>query len=92
MDAVPQAINVMDPNGKVFYANKGVLDYTGLSIEDVKAEDFRARIFIPTIFRTSRLSEKDSWPQASLSRSNNEPDARNRTISLVPDPVQPAAR
>ena len=50
-DAVPQAINVMDPKGKVLYANKGVLEYTGLSAEDVKAEDFRARIFHPDDFR-----------------------------------------
>jgi formate hydrogenlyase transcriptional activator len=50
-DAVPQAINVMDPEGKVLYANKGVLEYTGLSAEDVKAEDFRARIFHPDDFR-----------------------------------------
>jgi formate hydrogenlyase transcriptional activator len=50
-DAVPQAINVMDPKGKVLYANKGLLEYTGLSAEDVKAEDFRARIFHPDDFR-----------------------------------------
>ena len=50
-DAVPQAINVMDPKGKVLYANKGVLEYTGLSAEDVKAEDFRARIIHPDDFR-----------------------------------------
>ena len=50
-DAVPQAINVMDPKGKVLYANKGVLEYTGLSGEDVKAEDFRARFIHPDDFR-----------------------------------------
>ena len=45
VDAVPQAINVMDPKGRVLYSNKGVLEYTGLTAEDVKTEDFRARIF-----------------------------------------------
>ena len=58
VDAVPQAINVMDPNGKVFYANKGVLDYTGLSIEDVKAEDFRARIFHPDDFQNIKVERE----------------------------------
>jgi formate hydrogenlyase transcriptional activator len=58
VDAVPQAINVMDPNGKVLYANKGVLDYTGLSIEDVKAEDFRARIFHPDDFQNIKVERE----------------------------------
>jgi formate hydrogenlyase transcriptional activator len=58
VDAVPQAINVMDPNGKVFYANKGVLDYTGLSIEDVKAEDFRERIFHPDDFQNIKVERE----------------------------------
>jgi formate hydrogenlyase transcriptional activator len=48
----------MDPNGKVFYANKGVLDYTGLSIEDVKAEDFRARIFHPDDFQNIKVERE----------------------------------
>ena len=36
------------------YANKGVLEYTGLSAEDVKAEDFRARIIHPDDFRNTK--------------------------------------
>jgi formate hydrogenlyase transcriptional activator len=31
----------------MLYANEGVLDYTGFSLEDVKADDFRARLFHP---------------------------------------------
>jgi formate hydrogenlyase transcriptional activator len=58
VDAVPHAINVMDPNGKVLYANKGVLDYTGLSIEDVKAEDFRARIFHADDFQNIKVERE----------------------------------
>src|SRR5260370_25991745 len=41
VDAVPSAINVMDPKGRVVYANRGVLEYTGLKAEDVESEDFR---------------------------------------------------
>jgi GAF domain-containing protein len=88
VDAVPQAINVMDPNGKVFYANKGVLDYTGLSIEDVKAEDFRARIFHPDDFQNIKI-ERGRRPPF---RDRTTSPTQGRTISLVPDPVQPAAR
>ena len=34
-------------DGTLLYANAGVLDYTGLSLEDVKADDFRSRLFHP---------------------------------------------
>ena len=33
--------------GESLYANEVVLDYTGLSLEDVKADDFRGRLFHP---------------------------------------------
>jgi PAS domain S-box-containing protein len=46
-DAIPQAISVLAPDGTILYANEGVLDYTGLSLEDVKADDFRTRLFHP---------------------------------------------
>ncbi|HEV8722436.1 MAG TPA: PAS domain-containing protein, partial [Candidatus Binatia bacterium] len=46
-DAIPQAISVLAPDGTILYANEVVLDYTGLSLEDVKADDFRARLFHP---------------------------------------------
>ena len=46
-DAIPQTIVVQDPEGTPFYANQAVLDYTGLTIEDVTTSDFRARIFHP---------------------------------------------
>ena len=46
-DAIPQAISVLAPDGRMLYANEVVLDYTGLSLEDVKADDFRARLFHP---------------------------------------------
>ena len=46
-DAIPQAISVLAPDGSILYANEVVLDYTGLSLEDVKADDFRARLFHP---------------------------------------------
>src|SRR6202165_4506788 len=45
-DAIPQTIVVLDPSGVPLYANRAMLDYTGLSIEDVTS-DFRASIFHP---------------------------------------------
>jgi formate hydrogenlyase transcriptional activator len=46
-DAIPHTIVIQDPDGTPVYANQAVLDYTGLTIEDVITSDFRARIFHP---------------------------------------------
>jgi formate hydrogenlyase transcriptional activator len=62
-DAIPQTIIVQNPEGIPFYANQAVLDYTGLTIEDVTSSDFRARIFHPEDIE--RLREER---QAALSR------------------------
>jgi formate hydrogenlyase transcriptional activator len=62
-DAIPQTIVVQSPDGIPLYANQAVLDYTGLTIEDVTTSDFRARIFHPE--DVERLREER---QAALSR------------------------
>src|ERR1700675_1992353 len=62
-DAIPQTIVVQDPEGIPLYANQAVLDYTGLTIEDVTASDFRAQIFHPEDIE--RLREER---QAALAR------------------------
>ena len=46
-DAIPQTIMVQNPSGVPIYANQALLDYTGLTIDDVISSDFRARIFHP---------------------------------------------
>ena len=46
-DAIPHTIVIQDPDGTPIYANQAVLDYTGLTMEDVITSDFRARIFHP---------------------------------------------
>src|SRR5713226_3698437 len=46
-DAIPQTIVVQGPDGSPIYANQAVLDYAGLTMEDVITSDFRARIFHP---------------------------------------------
>ena len=62
-DAIPQTIVVQDPDGIPIYANQAVLDYTGLTLEDVTGSDFRARIFHPE--DVERLREER---RAALSR------------------------
>ena len=46
-DAIPQTIIVLNPDGKAIYANRVALEYTGLSLDEVQADDFRARVFHP---------------------------------------------
>src|SRR6266478_3850178 len=46
-DAVAAFIYVLRPDGTALYANQTVLDYTGLTLEDLQREDQRARIFHP---------------------------------------------
>src|SRR5579862_9197563 len=46
-DAIPQTIVVLDPNGDPLYANQAVLEYTGLTMQEVLSSEFRARMFHP---------------------------------------------
>ncbi len=47
VDAIPHAINVLEPDGSMLYSNQAVLDYSGLTMEEVMAPDFRTRVFHP---------------------------------------------
>jgi len=46
-DAIASYIYVLRPDGAALYANQTVLDYTGLTLDDVQREDQRARVFHP---------------------------------------------
>jgi PAS domain-containing protein len=41
IDLIPQTIVVLNPAGKVIYANRAALEYTGLSPNEVRADSFR---------------------------------------------------
>ena len=47
VDVIPQMITVLAPDGTIIYANQAVLEYTGLTIDDVMKSDFRDRVFHP---------------------------------------------
>src|SRR5467141_4182219 len=55
-DAIASFIYVFRPDGTALYANQAVLDYTGLTLEEVQREDFPTRIFHPE--DVERLLEK----------------------------------
>jgi formate hydrogenlyase transcriptional activator len=47
VDLIPQQIVVLNSEGKALYANRVSMEYTGLSLEEVRADDFRDRVFHP---------------------------------------------
>ena len=47
LDTIPTFIHVLGTDGFVLYVNRTVLEYTGLTLEDVRKLDYRARIFHP---------------------------------------------
>ena len=62
-DAIPLTIVVQDSTGVPLYANQATLDYTGLTLDDVFAPNFRERIFHPDDLARLRDERK-----AALSR------------------------
>ncbi|HYU51482.1 MAG TPA: sigma 54-interacting transcriptional regulator [Gemmatimonadaceae bacterium] len=47
VDAIPQTIAVLSPDGQPLYGNRSLLQYTGLTIAEMTSTDFRARVFHP---------------------------------------------
>jgi PAS domain S-box-containing protein len=47
VDVIPQAIVVLTADGKAIYGNRATIEYTGLSLAEVRADDFRSRVFHP---------------------------------------------
>jgi PAS domain-containing protein len=56
IDLIPQTIVVLNPDGKAIYANRVALEYTGLSLHEVRADNFRDRVFHPEDVRDSAKS------------------------------------
>ncbi len=47
VDLIPQTIVVLSRDGKAIFANRVALEYTGLSLNEVRADNFRDRVFHP---------------------------------------------
>jgi formate hydrogenlyase transcriptional activator len=46
-DAIPHVITVLGPDGRNLYANQAALDYAGLTMEEMRAPEYRDRVFHP---------------------------------------------
>ena len=63
VDAIPQAIIVLAPDGSTLHVNAFVLEYTGLGLEEAKSDGARGNIFHP-----EDLERVSSERQLGLSR------------------------
>jgi formate hydrogenlyase transcriptional activator len=75
-DAIPQTIIVLNPDGKPIYANRVALEYTGFSLDEVRADDFRERIFHPEDIQ--RLREERQKALSGTAPFENEQRARGK--------------
>jgi PAS domain S-box-containing protein len=60
INTIPTHIYVLNTEGSVQYVNQAVMDYTGLSLEDVKQEDYRDRVIHPEDFKRVRVGRAAS--------------------------------
>ncbi|MGC2364767.1 MAG: sigma 54-interacting transcriptional regulator, partial [Candidatus Sulfotelmatobacter sp.] len=76
IDLIPQTIVVLNPDGKAIYANRVALEYTGLSLDEVRADNFRDRVFHPE--DVQRLCEERQRGRSGSVPFENEQRARGK--------------
>jgi PAS domain S-box-containing protein len=60
VDAIPQTIAVLSPDGQPLYGNRSLLQYTGLTIAEMTSAEFRARVFHPDDVARLREERRDA--------------------------------
>ena len=60
VDAIPQSIAVLSPDGQPLYGNRSLLQYTGLTIAEMTSAEFRARVFHPEDVARLREERRDA--------------------------------
>jgi len=61
VDTIAQIVLFLTPDGRALHANKFMLDYTGLSPEEVQAKDFRVRVFHPEDIERLEMERQQSF-------------------------------
>lgn len=72
VDFTSQASFVFNPRADAIYANQGALQYTGLSLDEMRAVDFKRRVFHPDDIERLR----QEWERARSAGSAFEGEAR----------------
>ena len=76
VDLIPQAIIVLNREGNAAYANRVALEYTGLSLDEMRADDFRERVFHPQDIQ--KLRETRDKALSGTAPFDNEQRARRK--------------
>jgi formate hydrogenlyase transcriptional activator len=63
-NVIPTLIHVLRADGSVLYVNQAVLGYTGLTLEDVRKEDYLARVFHPEDVERLREERREALTRA----------------------------
>ena len=90
-DAIDQRIAVHGPDGKMLYANRVMLEYSGLSIEDIMADDFRARLVHPDDLERSRVERQQGLERGTpfeLELRARRKDGQHRWFLVRYNPFQ----
>ena len=65
INTIPTHIYVLNSEGSVQHVNQAVMDYTGLTLEDVQQEDYRDRVLHPEDFERVRAGRAASLRRAA---------------------------
>src|SRR5256884_3269340 len=91
VDAIPQAIAVLSPDGQPLYGNRSLLQYTGLTIAEVTSADFRARVFHPEDVACMREERRDALARGvpfELEQRARRHDGQYRWFLVQYNPVR----
>jgi len=93
IDAIPQTIVVLDPDGNAVNANQSTLDYTGLTMEAVRSPSFRELVFHPEDVERLRSERQEALargvPFASEQRARRK-DGQYRWFLVQYNPLRDA--
>jgi len=91
VDAIPQTIAVLSPDGQPVYGNRSLLQYTGLTIAEVTSVDFRARVFHPEDVARLREERRDALARGvpfELEQRARRHDGQYRWFLVQYNPVR----
>ena len=91
VDAIPQTIAVLSPDGQPLYGNRSLLQYTGLTIAEVTSAEFRARVFHPEDVARLREERRDALARGvpfELEQRARRHDGQYRWFLVQYNPVR----
>ncbi|MCI0623960.1 MAG: sigma 54-interacting transcriptional regulator [Acidobacteria bacterium] len=89
-DAIPQHIVALGPDGKLLDANRSVLEFSGLALEDILAEDLLTQICHPDDFERIRDKHEGAFELGApfdLEMRLRRKDGRYRWVLLRYNPL-----